>query len=34
MVIEVKLAVIGMAANDYDLSLCSSIPKAGPVSKL
>ena len=36
MVIEIKLAVLvtGMAAYDYDLRLCSSIPKAGPLSKL
>ena len=34
MVIEVKLAVTGMAAYDYDLRLCRSIPTAGPVSKL
>ena len=33
MVIEVKLAVTGMAAYDYDLRLCRSIPKAGHVSK-
>ena len=34
MVIKVKLAVTGRAAYHYDLRLCRSIPKAGPVSKL
>ena len=34
MVIEVKRAVTGIAAYDYDLRLCRSIRKAGPVSKL
>ena len=31
MVIALKLAVTGMAACHYDLRLCRSIPKAGPV---
>ena len=31
---EVKLAVTGMAAYDYDPRLCRSFPKAGPVTKL
>ena len=32
MVNEVKLAVTGMAAYDYDLRFCRHIHKAGPVS--
>ena len=33
VVIEVKLAVAGMAAYDYDPRLGRSIAKAGPMSK-